>query len=194
MNVIILNSNYGNDSKPVEPGTNKLKYINKVTLTFKREELLYDCKNIAYVEGDVMPTNDEHDRHQVMDIAEDGNIDRVSRVIGVAIADVREMLFPYTKEEIKDVESTDDTLESPDQYTIEMKVPKDFSKTTIDLLAKYIHEYIVYQVLKDWMSITNLKNQGSSRNWAEKAQEMKDQIESTLNARRYRVRRTLSPF
>ena len=52
----------------------------KITLRFKREELLYDCKNYAYVEGDVMKTDDAHDRHQVQDIAEVGNVDRLTRV------------------------------------------------------------------------------------------------------------------
>lgn len=52
-----------------------------VKLLFKRSELLYDIKNYAYVEGDVMQVNTEHDRHQVQDIGETGNIDRVTKCL-----------------------------------------------------------------------------------------------------------------
>ena len=68
-----------------------------VKMTFKREELLYDIRNNAYVEGDVMQAKTEHDRHQVQDIGEDGNIDRVTRLLDLAHAECEEALFPYTK-------------------------------------------------------------------------------------------------
>lgn len=193
MSVTII---YGNERcrVPREPGTNKLMYDTQVTLTFKRSELLYDARNMAYVEGDIIPTADEHDRHQIVDIGEDGNADRVARVIGLIMAEVRELLFPYTKTPIGTHEQEDDALETPEKYVVEMKVPRDFSETTIDLMEKYIHEYIVCRVLQDWMSITNLKNPNSATTWQMKAQEAKEQIASTLNAKRYRVRRTLTPF
>ena len=70
-----------------------------VSLKFKRSELLYDCANLGYVHGDTMHTDDEHDRHQVMDIVEDGNVDRVTRILNLAMSEIREALYPYTKEE-----------------------------------------------------------------------------------------------
>lgn len=178
----------------VEPGTNKPVYTNKVTLRLKRDELMYDIRNIAYVEGDIMPAADEHERHQVMDIAEDGNVDRVSRIISLAVAHCREVLFPYSKVDVDSSEERDDTLETPDEYVIDLKVPKDFSKTTVDYLAKLIHELIVYRVLSDWLSITDIRNGAAAQNWAAKAEAVEDDIESTLNARIRRVRRTLNPF
>ena len=181
------------EDTPLEPGTSKPIYTNKVKLTFKREELLYDIKYLAFVEGDVMPTTDEHDRHQVMDIAEDGNIDRISRIISLVISSIREMLYPYTKLDVDKEEQRDDTLEAPEEYTINLKVPKDFSKTTIDFLEKLIHEFIVYKVLVDWLSITDLKNSTAVQNWAAKAEDIKDEINSTLYARMRRVRRRLEP-
>ena len=51
-----------------------------VTLVFKREELLYDAENYSFVEGDIMQAEDEHARHQVFDIGQDGNVDRVTRI------------------------------------------------------------------------------------------------------------------
>lgn len=42
----------------------------KVTLTFGREQLLYDIKNNAYVESHVMAPETEHAKHMVADVGE----------------------------------------------------------------------------------------------------------------------------
>lgn len=165
-----------------------------VTLTFMRKALLYDISNIAFVEGDVMPTDSEHERHQVFDICQDGNIDRVTRVMDLVVAHATELLFPYSKVEIEESEAQDDVLAETETYVIELHVPEDFSKTTVTYLEKLIHDYIVYKVLEDWLVITNLKNPKSGANWGEKALVLESEIECALSARMHRVRRTLSPF
>lgn len=180
--------------KQTEAGTGKTAYTKLATLTFYRSELLYDVKNIAWVEGDVITTDDEHDRHEIMDIGEDGNVDRVTRVMDLALAHCRELLFPYSRTNVDETEERDDELEEPEAYTIELRVPDDFSKSTLTYLEKLIHEYLVYRVLMDWMSITNLKNPNSAANWASKLKDLEDEIESTLNARIHRVRRTQTSF
>lgn len=177
-----------------ERGTGKAVYPNRATLTFKRGELMYDIKNLAFVEGDVMATDDDHDRHQVMDIGEDGNVDRVTRVLDLAIAHCRELLFPYSRTDVGAKEERDDTFEEPEEYMIELRLPADFSKSTLDYLEKLIHEYLVYRVLMDWLSITNQRNPSSAATWGSKLESLEDEIGSTLNARIGRVRRTQSPF
>lgn len=162
-----------------------------VTLTFKREEILYDCRNYAYVEGDTMKTQDEHDRHQVMDIGEDGNIDRVTRVLDLAFADCVELCYPYSKVEVTDETALDDTLQERDTLVLNMLVPDDFSQTTVELLRRLIHELLVYKVMADWTSHTKPE---SEEKWAKKAEEAEGKISSSLNYRVGRVRRTLSPF
>ena len=130
-----------------------------VKLLFKRSELLYDIKNYAYVEGDVMQVNTEHDRHQVQDIGETGNIDRVTKVLDLAYAESVEALFPYTKQDVEQVTEMDNmptvvydeeppadegsdevfTNEKPDEtksqdYEIQLLVPDAYSKTTVPCL------------------------------------------------------------
>lgn len=177
-----------------EPGTSKKQYTKEAVLLFYRSELLYDIKNLAFVEGDVMPTDDEHDRHQVIDIGEEGNVDRVTRVMDLAVARCRELLYPYSKIETEDEEYREDYLENVDEYIIHLKLPDDFSKTTLTYLERLIHEFIVYRVLADWMALTNIKNPNSAANWLSKLQDIEDDIESTLNARIHRVRKTQTPF
>lgn len=162
-----------------------------VTLTFSRENLLYDIKNYAWVEGDIMNVDDENTRHQVIDIAEDGNIDRVTRILDLAHAECVEFMYPYTKEPCADKQTTNNNLTETPQYVIEMLVHEDFSQTTIDLLAKLIHEYMICRVLGDWYRITYPANQSG---WEAKAEEIRDKIRTRLHARCGRVRRTQTPF
>ena len=163
----------------------------RVTLTFKREEILYDCRNYAYIEGDTMKTADEHDRHQVMDVGEDGNVDRVARVLDLAFAQCVELCYPYSKVAVDDETEADDTLNAPETYVLRLRVPDDFAQSTVTLLGKLIHELLVYKVMADWMSITK---PDAKANWQEKIQEMEAQIVSHLNFRIGRVRRTQTPF
>ena len=75
----------------------KLQQTKTVTLTFKRSELLYDVENYSFVEGDIMETENEHARHQVFDIGQSGNVNRVTRVLNLTHAECVEMLYPYTR-------------------------------------------------------------------------------------------------
>ena len=75
-----------------------------VTLVFKREELLYDAENYSFVEGDIMQAEDEHARHQVFDIGQDGNVDRVTRILTSYILNawkccflIRKKKFPISR-------------------------------------------------------------------------------------------------
>lgn len=214
--------------------TGLTKRTKTVKLLFKRSELLYDIKNYAYVEGDVMQVKTEHDRHQVQDIGETGNIDRVTKVLDLAHAESVEALFPYTKQEVeqetemddmptvvydeKPAEGGSDGVETPtneegkaegkaedkaegktegeanaktQDYEIQLLVPDAYSKTTVTLLVRYIHEYMVCRVMADWMSITNPT---SAPKWKVKEQEMLEAMKEAVNFRTKRVRRTQTPF
>lgn len=162
-----------------------------VTLAFKREELLYDIKNVAFVEGDVMRTENEHERHQVIDIGEDGNIDRVTRMLDLAFARCVELCYPYSKEPTWPETIMDDVLNETETYVMRMRVPVDYSQTTVTLLERLIHELLVSRVLWDWMSITN---RDAAAAWFQKMNDLEEQIKDALNAHIGRVRLTLTPF
>lgn len=165
-----------------------------MTLTFYREQLLYDIKNLAYVEGDVLSDDAQHSKHQVQDIGEDGNIDRVTRMLDLALAHCVEVLYPYSKVNVEHETVRDDILTEEYVYTITLLVPDDFSVTTVNLLEQLIHNLLVYLVLADWMSIANVANPNSAANWAAKAQDAESEIKRRLGARTGRVRKFQSPF
>ena len=164
----------------------------KVTLTFKREELLYDIENLAHVEGDVMDEGAQHARHLTQDVGDEGNVDAVTRVLNRAASECVEMLYPYTKEEIPEgQEALDDVLTEPEVYEIKLTLPETFSLTTLKLLEHLIHEYLVCRVLADWMSITNPESEAG---WEKKFTTLRNKIRTSLVSRTGKIRRKMKPF
>ena len=161
-----------------------------VRLKFLRDQLLYDIKNYAYVEGDVMGEEKQHAQHVLVEIGEEGNVDRVSRILAVVQTAVIEMLFPYTKAEPIE-EEIDDCLHAPEEYVVELNVPNTMSRTTMHHLSKLIHEFMVYCVLADWLSITNPQ---AAANWSAKAEAIKKEIEEVKNLRRKAFTRATHPW
>ena len=161
-----------------------------VHLKFLRNQLLYDIKNYAYVEADVMGEEKQHAQHVLAEIGEEGNVDRVSRILAVVHTAVIEMLFPYTKAEPIE-EEIDNCLHAPEEYVVELNVPNTMSRTTLHHLSKLIHEYMVYCVLADWLSITNPQ---AAANWSAKAEAIKEQIKEVKNLRRKAFTRATNPW
>lgn len=161
------------------------------SLLISREAVLYDIGNYAYVEGDIMESGDDHTRHQVFDITQDGNIDRVNRILDLAYSECVEIMYPFTKVPICGHISTDDELESEADFIYTLNVPIDFSKTTAQYLTKLLHEFMVCRVLSDWLSITKPE---SRENWERKMKDIAGKIKSALNHRSGALRRKQSPF
>lgn len=154
-------------------------------LQFKREQLLYDIKNYAYIEGHIMPSDTQAQvRHTVQDIGETGNVDRITRVLNLGVSQCKEMMYPYTKHEIYR-EALDDTLREPSVYGISLDLPGDFSQTTAFLLEKLVHEYLVCRAVADWMSIANPQK---AEIWLTKADEAETEIRRSLSNRRNKAR------
>lgn len=161
-----------------------------VRLKFLRNQLLYDIKNYAFVEADVMGEEKQHAQHVLAEIGEEGNVDRVSRILAVVHTAVIEMLFPYTKAEPIE-EEIDNCLHAPEEYVVELNVPTTMSRTTMHHLSKLIHEFMVYCVLADWLSITNPQ---AAANWSAKAEAIKKEIEEVKNLRRRAFTRATHPW
>jgi len=166
-------------------------FNNHATLRFERQELIDDIKNYAYIEGDTMKRDAEHDKHMVFDIAEKGNIDRVTRVLDLTFAQCVELCYPYAKKEVKANTSRDNELEEEDEYVMLLNLPATFSETTVTLLEKYIHEYMVYRVMEDWMGLTKPE---SMLFWREKADRLEVEIKKALNSRCKAFVRKQHPF
>lgn len=155
-----------------------------VLIILKRDQLLYDIKNYCYIEGDIMPEDTQHSRHMVQDVGEEGNVDRVTRILDLVRDDIVERLYPFTQHEI-DHPLVDDRLREKPVYGMFLNVPETFSQTTLNLLGKLIHELMVCMVVADWMSITNPPKEET---WQRKAEAMLTRINQVKVHTRDRLR------
>ncbi|MDE6335300.1 MAG: hypothetical protein K2L34_01900 [Muribaculaceae bacterium] len=94
---------------------------------YSRKAVLYDVANLAYVVGDVREGEyTAHSLHHTFDICAPGNIDRVNRVLNLAIAEVEAIVNP----------------------------PHGISGRGMEkLLRNLVHEYLVARVLYDWLTV-----------------------------------------
>lgn len=162
----------------------------RVLLKYYRDELLYDVANDCFIEGSVLEDAKPHNRHMIQDVCEYGNVDRVLRVINLSVAKCREMLYPYCKRDVVE-EDRDDRLRTPEVYGILLDLPAGFSETTVSLLNRQVHEFIVCRAVGDWMSVTNPTK---AELWYSKANEMERDIQTSLMSRRGGLKRKLAPF
>lgn len=156
----------------------------QVAIILTREALLYDIKNNCYTEGHIMTDSPEEQRHTVQDVGEESNVDRVTRVLDLAHADVVERLYPFTEHETRHP-VVDDRLRERPVYGIIMNVPVDFSQTTLNLLGHLIHELLACTATADWMSITNPPKEAT---WRLKAESALNRINEVKGSRKKRTR------
>ncbi|MBD5210975.1 MAG: hypothetical protein HDS77_06895 [Bacteroidales bacterium] len=164
-----------------------------VVLKFRRKNLDYSIENSAYIESHVMKDESECIKHMVSDICQSGNRDHVTRLLAVIHAGVIEKLYPFTKREVVE-EVIDDNLWEPPEYVITIHVPVTFSQTSCHLLSRLIHEYMVYQVLYDWLKMTDREKTVDAQHWLEKAEAVAKKIDKVKNYRRGTLERPMHPF
>lgn len=169
-----------------------MKETNRTEVNFrlKRAQILYDADNNAYIEGNMMPDETGKPKAALIDITQDGNIDRVNRVMNLAVSECREMLYPYSKQEIQ-TEDCDNEPTTPEEYVITAAFPEDLSQTTVELIANLLHEYVTGRVLSDWLSITKPE---SAAKWYSEIESIKLKLKQTMSIRRKKLRRGSSPF
>lgn len=170
-------------------------------IEMEKEELVYDIKNTAFAFADSLPTADTDPKtlHNIYDVGEEGNRDKLARILDSTVEDCREMLFRYTKVEMQGggFESNDweecvgAPMNDEEAYYMEMQMPQGFSKTSVHTMAVYIHDYIVNQALYEWMMI--VYQTGADRFWA-LAEEKRQKIKDASNRSAGRCRLKLHPF
>ncbi len=173
----------------------------KVMLEMQKEELVFDIRNTAYSFADSQRTfgMDEHTLHQVFDVGEDGNRDKLARILDSAVEDCKETLYRFTKAEMLgggfDSNEWEECIGAPcneeDAYYLVMRMPKGFSSTSVHTMMVYIHDYIVNQALYEWLMV--VYPSGADRFWA-LAEEKKKKIKEAANRSAQKSRIRLHPF
>lgn len=144
-------------------------------IELQKKELVFDIKNTAAAYADSISSSveDSHLIHNIYDVGEDGNRDKLARILDSAVEDCKEMLFRYTKMEMLgggfDSNEWEECIGSPtndeDAYYLAMRMPSGFSKTSVHTMTVYIHDYIVNQSLYEWLMMFILMVLIDSGHW-----------------------------
>lgn len=172
----------------------------RVDILIRRAELIYDIANDAYIVSHVLPEEAECVRHMIADIADEGNIDRVDRIIQLALDYCVEMLYPYARIPLDACQYCeangvcfDNAMPEPGDRLLSLTFPSSYSQTTIRLMADYIHELVVARVLYGWLMLV-----GPDTKFAEAALmrvgNAKEGIVSCRNRRYGVLKRKQAPF
>lgn len=120
-----------------------------------KKALLYDIANLAFLiadNGD--PLN--HSLHQVRDICQEGNIDRVSRILGLAYSRIIDTLSPILSRNHINIDK--DLSVVPHDYVINFRSGARLRYKLTDerklRIKETAHEYMVAMVLADWLALT----------------------------------------
>lgn len=120
-----------------------------------KKSLIYDIENMAYVIAD---NHDHSDNaiHRLRDICQDGNIDRVSRILGLAYSRLLTILFPILSPPLFDVNR--DYSQIPHDYEFRFRTDRQLrfllTKERQFHIKEAAHEYMVAMVLADWLEVT----------------------------------------
>lgn len=150
------------------------------TLTFLRDELIYDINNAAFIEAQaVNPDNDPQGRLHalIIDITADQNADRINRVLNLAFSQCAEMLSAYTSCSVT-TPDLNDAPTSPAAYVITLDTnTATISQLSLNLLLDHIHEYLTARALADYLAIVAPDR---AQPWADRALLALDEARSTI--------------
>lgn len=170
-------------------------------MTIKKKALLYDIANMAYMiadKGHDLTSETCHDLHRVRDICEEGNIDRVARVLGLAFSHILVALAPILEKQSLNLESDFSAL--PRNYPLEFSKAPEIKFALTDEIKLCIketaHEYMVAMVLADWLSMTFPQ---AADVWKFRSEAAMEKLKETLSSMSDTsfpgaFRRRLSPF
>ncbi len=116
-----------------------------MTLTILSDELLADLRSAAWLESELHPELDRHRRHEMADICEPDNVERVWRVLALCEAQVRLALARILCAPAQTPEAN--LLLRPTQWDFSFRFA--ISTPSGGFLREKIHEYMVSAVMAD---------------------------------------------
>ncbi|MCH5243242.1 MAG: hypothetical protein J1F67_12640 [Muribaculaceae bacterium] len=166
-------------------------------MIIRKKALLYDIENMAFTIADT-GENDRHTLHRVRDICQDGNIDRVARVLGLAYAHLLTVLQPVLVSSRINIDKEESCQPHDYRFNLREQSPMKFLLTKERKLKikETAHEFMVCMVLADWLAITLPEAADVWKFRAEGCLEVLKDLIATIVASSFRggFRRKLSPF
>ena len=155
-------------------------------------DLYADIANRLTLTADSMEAQTEGaDLHTAKDAMDDGNKDTIDNLVARHVFDCINLLYPYSKTPIKRCRHNRESENEAEAYVIHLTFEHPRSETSIQLLQRLIHDYIVYKCYAEWLAMT-VPQAGTYTLWEEMAESVRGQIATALvlpyDARRLRIR------
>lgn len=156
-------------------------------LCIKSDEVMADLRSAAWLEQELHPELDRHRRHQMADICEKDNVERVWRVLGLSVAELRLALLRILQPQ-KGIRTVNE-LDRPDEWIFSFlfKLPSD----NVAYIREKIHEYLVAAVMADRAAVIIPQCAGIWRERASTALAELQAFASTVRPPFAKVRRPL---
>ena len=122
-----------------------------ITITLKKDELLYDIENTSYLVGNSRSTGENFE--QVSNIQNSGEgEDRnfILRSIETAYNEVKRNLSRYIDETM--VASNNALMDETGDFVLTLNVVDMFNEASTDTLKSSAHEFIISSALLDWFA------------------------------------------
>lgn len=158
----------------------RLTNIKNVEIILVAEEVLQDIRNEGFIQSSVVDDASEV-KTVLKDIVEQTNIEKVRRELDLAISELNDTLYPFTKniQEFPLQASTDKYAET-ELYRISLLLPCDFAQVSVDYMKRLCHEYAKARCMQEF---TRVVLPVVSESWQNKSDELLQQLDHVKNRR-----------
>ena len=163
-----------------------------VDIVLYANNLYADIANRLTLTADSMEAQTEGaDLHTAKDAMDDGNKDTIDNLVARHVFDCINLLYPYSKTPIERQRRDRESENEAEAYIIHLTFERPRSETSIQLLQRLIHDYIVYKCYAEWLA-TTVPQAGTYTMWEGKAESVREQIVTALvlpyDARQLQIR------
>lgn len=115
----------------------------------RSREVCDDIRSAAWLESEIHRESNLHQRHEMADICEKDNVERVWRVLALSMAEITHSLKGVLTAD--DKPELDNSLEHPSSWILTFRNRLD--PHVAGLLKEKIHEYLVARVMADRLDV-----------------------------------------
>lgn len=159
------------------------------TVSLSRDEVLTAIADAAYLVADVEEGKEcPHRLHQTFDICEEENLPRTNRLVDLAFTEARLQLLPLQSGSRPDI---------PGKFLrMRLSLPGHSGAVLEGRIREVLREFIVAQVLSQWLSVTLPASAGA---WRRRGEELTETLKEICAAAKWdntpvAFRRSCCPF